>query len=66
MWPVPVTIRGVCMLNMRLSAVSDALYERAKLELRIAQEETVVLLLRAGCDDNEVRAYMRRLHKEAN
>ncbi len=54
------------MLNMRLSAVSDALYERAKLELCIAQEETVVLLLRAGCDDNEVRAYMRRLHKEAN
>ncbi len=53
------------MLNMRLSAVSDALYERAKLELCIAQEETVVLLLRAGCDDNEVRAYMR-LHKEAN
>ncbi len=51
------------MLNVRLSAVSDALYERAKLELRIAQEETVVLLLRAGCDDNEVRAYMR-LHKE--
>ncbi len=54
------------MLNMRLSAVPEEIYQRAVDEILAARLLTIHLLLAAGCEDNEVRAYMRHLDKEAN
>ncbi len=38
----------------------------AEFEAQVAAELTVLLLLRAGCDDNEVRFFAKYIDKEPN
>ncbi len=38
----------------------------AEFEAQVADELTVLLLLRAGCEDDEIAAYVRLMDKETN
>ncbi len=54
------------ILSMKLEALADEMYARAVDELRIEREETVWVLLCAGCAHDEIRAYVRLMDKETN